>query len=192
LKLPRSGAAIAAALTMFAATRGMADVATYSALRGIGWEGVWARDCSEPNAPPTGSDAKLSPFRYHNNLPIFGPPTRTAEWWTKDGMHHTMISTIVTAKLSSDKILMTQSSIENEDFSLRIEAEGSIAGNKMIVTRSHTVGTALRDIPANVFSVKPLKTGDHFDYMSAENGIALRYDGTPAGSAELERCADKD
>jgi hypothetical protein len=182
--------AIAAVLGVFAATPAMADMATYSALRGVGWEGVWAQDCSVPNAPPTGGDAKSIVFRYHNNLPIFGPPTRTAEWWTRDGAHHTMSSTIVSAKMLSEKTLMTQSFMETDDFELRVDSEGDIAGNKMTVTKSHTTGTARRDVPANVFSAKPLKAGDHFDYMSAENGTALRYDGTAAGPAVLERCGE--
>jgi hypothetical protein len=182
--------AIAAILGVFAASPAIADLTTYSALRGIGWEGVWAQDCSVPNAPPTGSNAKSIVFRYHNNLPFFGPPTRTAEWWTRDGAHHTMTSSIVSAKMLSEKTLMTRSTMETDDYELSIESEGDIGGNKMTVTRSHTSGTAKRDVPANVFSAKPLKAGDHFDFMSAENGIALRYDGTLVGPAELERCGE--
>jgi hypothetical protein len=163
---------------------------TKQGLREFGWEGTWSLDCSIPNVLKEGMTAVLP--RSYDVIPLLGPPIRTVELIYENGplagTKSTTIFTIKSARMVTDNKLVTVSTGNTR--TVTTESVLSMIDGKMVGLRSVMSGTATEDIQAGTLSVKPWRTGDHFSFVSAENGVALGPDGSPRGSAVLERWKD--
>lgn len=163
---------------------------TKQALRDFGWEGTWSSDCSIPNVFRPGTKAVLP--KLQDQIPVFGPPTRTAELIYESGPLAGIVSkftfTVTSAKLVADNKLVIVS-VENKS-NWTYEAVVTKVDGKMVALRSKVSGNAMIDSPAGDLAIGPLKAGEPFSYQNAENGVSLTAAGAPRGTAILEKCRD--